>query len=235
MKYAIVTGSASGLGNAIFKKLKNDGIKVFGVDVQNSPTTDYICDVSDEKILIEIQKKISLVTDRIDYLFNCAGMLTIGCPLLIRNTPLSQLKGIMKFNFESVFLMSKIFLPMLQKSDLASITNISSEQSFIPERGFMPYAVSKGAINIFTKCLAQELLKDKILVTAFALGSIRTNILKSYVNEDEEEKCFVEKQKQMPLGLMESDNIANFIVDFVKNNKYATGEIIKIDSGLSLC
>ncbi len=234
MKYAIVTGSASGIGEAIAKQLIEKQISVIGLDINESDYTNYICDVSNEKNVKSVIEEISKKTNCIDYLFNCAGILTIGKPTYIKETPLTLLKAIMKVNFESVFIMSQATLPLLKKSHSASIINISSEQSYLPQLGYMPYAISKSSINTFTKCLAQELLFDKILVNSFALGTVKTKILQTFASLDEEELMYNEKEEKMPLGMIDSSEIAKFIINFVETNKYATGEIIKIDSGSSL-
>ena len=237
-KYAIITGCASGIGLEIADKLHSEGIVVYGLDIMKitKPYLTFICDVSDEisvkKVIHEIQKQ----TDRIDYLVNVAGLLTVGKPLKLIDTPIKQWDAIMRINLKSVLIMIKNAYPLYVKSSIASIVNISSEQSLFPEIGFAPYAVSKCGINMLTMCAAQEFIDNGIRVNAIALGTVKTNILDSLnLSKIEQEKMFADRGHVIPLGLMKTVDVYN-VVKFllVTDSKYITGMTILCDGGMHL-
>ena len=237
-KYAIVTGCASGIGYEISKRLSNQDVHVIGIDV-DKPQSDFLsygCDVSDENQVEDIILKISNHTQRIDYLVNAAGMLTIGKPQEIKDLSIKQWDAILRVNLRSAVIMTKLTYPLLKSSEEASIVNISSEQAFHPDVKFSPYAVSKAGINMFTTCAAKEFLGDRIRVNAIALGTVRTNILKSMaLTPEQEEAMYREKDKRIPFGLIDNSSVVD-LVEFLLSNKsgFMTGEVIRCDGGLFL-
>ncbi|HPK61293.1 MAG TPA: SDR family oxidoreductase, partial [Spirochaetota bacterium] len=160
----------------------------------------------------------------------------IGKPLEIINTPIKQWDAIMRINLRSALIMIKNVYPLFLNSNVASIVNISSEQSFYPQKGFAPYAVSKSGINMLTQCAAQELLDKGIRVNAIALGTVKTNILNSLtISGEEQEKMFAQKDKTIPFGLMETRDVYK-VVEFLlsQKSKYITGTTILCDGGMHL-
>lgn len=231
-KFAIVTGCASGIGKEVAARLRKEGIVVFGLDIK--PCDEgYICDVSDESQVIKVLENISEKTDRIDFLINSAGMLTIGKPIEIKEIPIKQWEAILRVNLLSTLIMIKNTYPMLKKSDDASVVNISSEQSYLPQLGFAPYAVSKAAINTLTASAAQEFLNDKIRVNAIALGTVKTNILSSFCNDkDEIENLFKNKDQEIPFGVMNTSNVTDMVSFLLSYNaRFITGEVLRVDGG----
>ena len=236
-KYAIVTGASSGIGKAIAEKLVDSGVKVFGLDINencNSAIKSYICDVSNEKQIIDIMTLVKNETKRIDYLVNCAGMLSIGDPLPIKEMSIIQWKAMMQINLESVLIMIKSCYPFMRDGEIASrIVNLSSEQVRMPQIGFAPYMVSKAGIEALTKCAAQEFLHDNIRVNAIALGTVRTNILSGMISSEERiEQMFNNKNESIPYGIASSEQIADMIMFLLsESSSYMTGEVLFADGG----
>lgn len=237
-RYAVITGVASGIGNEIAKILYEEGVMVFGLDINQCQEEyyTYVCDVSDENQIREFVNNLSEKVDRIDYLVNAAGLLTIGKPLMIKDMSIKQWDAIMRINLKSVLIMMKELYPLLKKSKEASIVNISSEQSLYPEIGFSPYAVSKAGINTITMCAAKEFLQEKIRVNAIALGTVKTNILDVLqVSNEEINGLFEKKDQTIPFGVMNTTEVCNVICFLLsKQSKYMTGETIRCDGGMYL-
>lgn len=234
MKYAVVTGCASGIGKEVAAKLHNAGMVVFGLDIQNCEESfsSYVCEVSDETQVARIISEISKETDHIDYLVNCAGMLTIGKPLMIKDLSFKQWDAIIKINLRSVMVTTRLFYPLLKEGDKSVLINVSSEQSFFPDEGFSPYAVSKAGINSFTVCAAREFLESGIRVNAVAFGTVKTNILKSIYDEETEKSMYENQEKNIPFGVLPANVAAEIIIDLLdEKNSYMSGEIIRVDGG----
>lgn len=231
---AVVTGCASGIGRCVAARLQQSGIKVFGLDINECdlPIRSYVCDTSDEKQAAKICDAIGQETSSINYLVNCAGMLTIGRPLCINEMPMSQWDAIIKINLRSTVVMTRAMHPFLTKAGNAAIINVSSEQAFSPQRGFCPYIVSKAAINAFTQSCALEFLSDNIRVNAVALGTVKTAILESYCGKQTSDTLFKQKDSTVPFGIMSVDDAADLILFMMSSkNKYMTGEVVRADGG----
>lgn len=238
MEYAIVTGCASGIGKKVAEQLHLKGVRVFERDINKCEYlfNTYVCEVSDEIQVMKCISKIAEYTDKVDYLVNCAGMLTIGKPLAIKDMSVKQWDAILRINLHSVMIMIKHAYPFFKKADHAGIINLSSEQTMQPQSGFLPYMVSKSGINALTKYCAQEFLEDEIRVNAVALGTVNIGILSSYCEADAACRLFSEKEESIPFGVMSADEAANLIIYLLsKENRYMTGEIIRADGGRHLC
>lgn len=238
MEYAIVTGCASGIGKEVAKQLHKKGIYVFGFDIEKTEAdfVSFVCDVSDEMQVAIIFEKIREITTHINYLVNAAGMLTVGQPMAIESISIRQWDAIMRINLRSVIIMIKHASSFMKEVNNASIVNISSEQAYNPDKYFSPYAVSKAGINMLTICAAKEFLYTGIRVNAIALGTVKTNILKSLTVDMEQERIMYEnKENMMPLGIIGVQSVYD-IVDFLlsEKSKFITGEIIRCDSGTFL-
>lgn len=233
-KIAVVTGAASGIGQEVAKMLLSDGVFVIGVDINESSVANksFICDVSDEKQVIELFNKICELTQKIDYLVNAAGMLSIGKPLPIKEMSVKQWDAIIRLNLKSAMLMIKYSYPLM-KMNGSSIVNVSSEQSFNPDVLFAPYAVSKAGVNMLTMSAAKEFLDEGIRVNAVALGTVKTNILNGvFPSKEEQEILYREKQKQIPLGIIDVEAAAKVVKFFLsEDSKYITGETLRCDGG----
>jgi NAD(P)-dependent dehydrogenase (short-subunit alcohol dehydrogenase family) len=83
-------------------------------------------------------------------------------------------------NVTGVVRVTKAALPLLRKSPgSAKIVNISSGSGSISAKddfSHYPYAASKAALNMFTRCLAMELLEENIPVVAMSPGWVRTGM-----------------------------------------------------------
>lgn len=238
VKYAVVTGCASGIGKCIADFLHENGIVVFGLDIEDTKAEyeTFICDVSEEEHVKIVLDKIKEKTKSINYLVNAAGVLTIGKPLRIVDMPISQWEAITRINLKSMVLMIKYIYPFMKELNDASIVNLSSEQVYNPDVYFSPYSISKAGVNMLTVCAAKEFLSDKIRVNAIALGTVKTNILKCMTEDTQLEKEMYElKNKAIPFGLIDLDNVCG-IVDFLLSQKsrFITGEIVRCDGGYFL-
>lgn len=236
-KIAIVTGAASGIGREVAKELMGLGIFVIGVDINKAFETNksFICDVSDESQVISLFEKIKDIADKVDYLVNSAGMLSIGQPLPIKNMSIKQWDAIMRINLKSVLLMIKHSYPLM-KNNSSSIVNISSEQVYNPDELFSPYTVSKAGVNMLTISAAKEFLNDGIRVNAIALGTVKTNILDGIITSKEKQaSMFESKQNSIPFGIIDISNAAKVVIFLLsEDSKYITGEVVRCDGGLFL-
>lgn len=238
-KYAVITGVASGIGKAIAESLSNkNDIEVLGIDKNKMVLPKvkcFRCNLSNESEIIDCVEKIKAITRKIDILVNVAGIFCYEGRYKIENLPVMEWNEVLDANLKSTFLLTKHMIPFLRESKNGIIINFSSDQVVKPQIKSAPYAVSKAAIEMFSKIAALELLKDKIRVNTIALASVRTNFLKSYIKNDEMiEKMMVESNQAMPFGLIETEDVNEIVKYLINENNKMTGQTILIDSGTVL-
>lgn len=174
-KVAIVTGGTSGIGEAVSHQLAELGAKVYalglGADKVEVPSGLDIkpveMDVTDETKVEEFFGTL----EQLDILFNGAGA----------NFPeqydIKVFDKLMKLNTSSVFHLSTLAQPLLAKSEIGSIVNVSSMLAIFGSKEGPAYSASKGAVDQITKSLAIAYAEDGIRVNAVAPGWIATPIV----------------------------------------------------------
>lgn len=235
---AVVSGVASGIGKCIATNFSNHGIEVFGLDKKKADIVNvkcYQCDVGNEADVLECLDKIATETGKIDYLVNAAGVFCYENRYLVENLPLCEWEKVFEANLNSVFLMTKYSIPLLKKSGKGKIINFSSDQVVLTQTKSAPYAVTKAAIEMFTKITAIELLHEKIRVNTIALASVKTNFLKSYIKDDNMiDEMMLKSEAKMPFGLIETDDVFDLVQYLISDNNKMTGQTLLIDSGVIL-
>ncbi len=187
-RVAVVTGAASGIGKAIANRFAEEGVDVFGVDLQlgdmpeNGHLLDHIqVDLTDEQSTNVILDSLSLHTQKCDILVNAAGISEFG---LFDDKDRGLFDRTMAVNLEAVARMIRDFLPLLRKSNQGRIINIGSICSEFASPGLSAYVVSKHAVLGLTRALASELGPEGITVNCIQPGAILTGITASSFEAD---------------------------------------------------
>jgi NAD(P)-dependent dehydrogenase (short-subunit alcohol dehydrogenase family) len=180
-KRALVTGAASGIGSAVVKKLKAEGVQVFATDIHQSGSL-IVADLTDAD---EVEKLAAEVGTP-DFLVNVAGgpiapSKANTLPDLPKSAlPLEDLTekdwaAVIASNLTSAFLVCREFAPRMKAKKSGRIINFTS---IAARRGSdkvgVHYAAAKGGIIGLTKTLALELGPFGITVNAIAPGFIKT-------------------------------------------------------------
>jgi 3-oxoacyl-[acyl-carrier protein] reductase len=178
---ALVTGAASGIGQAVVERLKAEGVQVVGTDIHKLGDV-IVCDLTDSAQVEDLAGKVSGV----DFLINVAGGPVAPTrkntlPALPKNS-LSfesigddQWQSVIAANLTSAFLVCREFAPKMKARKFGRIVNFTS---IAARRGSsrvgVHYAAAKGGIIGLTKTLALELGPHGITVNAVAPGFIKT-------------------------------------------------------------
>ena len=243
-KNIIITGGLGFLGKQIVNALVDEGSNIIILDNKNkirSHKFDHFdCDISKEKSLSLVSKKIKKKYKTINVLINNAAS-----NHNIRN----KIKSFEKFDLKmwekdiligltGAFLCTKIFGAIMAKQKSGgNIINISSDLGIIaPDQRLydhtsfrkpVSYSVVKSGIIGLTKYTASYWAKNKIRCNAFAPGGI-------YNNQD---KTFVKKIKKLiPLNRMARINEYNKTILFLASDasSYMTGSVIVSDGGRTI-
>jgi NAD(P)-dependent dehydrogenase (short-subunit alcohol dehydrogenase family) len=182
-KIAVITGAGSGMGRAIAHKLASEGVHV----VLTGRTQDKLEAVAQEiaseggsalvhALDVKDPDQIQVLANRlagghVDMLINCAGDWLIQS---IDDTSVEQLDHLFETNLRAPYLMTKALLPMLRKSENASVINIGSVTSMQSHPMVTAYTAMKTGLRGLSGSMAEELKPDKIRVILLAPGPADT-------------------------------------------------------------
>jgi len=201
-KIAIITGAATGIGQAAAQLLAQEGAKVVITTDKNitgaEETVASIKATGGEVIFIQqditkeldwekVIKKTLETYGRLDVLVNNAGIMIVK---EIENMSLEEWRHVMKINLDGVFLGTKHGILAMKKSGGGSIINVSSVLGMVGNYDHTSaYSASKGGIRSFTKAAAVECSKNgldyNIRVNSVYPGVIETPMATPVFTNDE--------------------------------------------------
>jgi NAD(P)-dependent dehydrogenase (short-subunit alcohol dehydrogenase family) len=243
-KVAIITGGASGIGEAVAFRLADEGAKIAIVDVDielankvadnlKSKKAEAIALKADVSKKAEVEAAVREVVShfkRIDILVNDAG---ISFPVKVSDITEEMWDRVLDINLKGYFLMIQAVLPQMQKQSYGKILNIASIGIYGGGVDRAHYISSKAGIVGLTRTLALELSPFKINVNAVAPGVVETPMTKK--------SGFIEQFKDLlaqaiPLGrVAQPQDIANAVLFFVSDEaEYITGQCLPVCGGASL-
>lgn len=196
MKNVIITGAANGVGKAISKILKDEKLILIDIDEEQlkniSKETNskcYVCNIADDKEILNIIEDITKNYERIDCLINCAGMWISGDmskveePIYKEMNELSRVKKVIDTNVFGIIAMIKSIFPIMKKQGYGQIININSQSGVMCEPPFPIYNASKNAASAFRKAIQNDLAQNNIKITDVCPGLIQTDFYKRANNE----------------------------------------------------
>ena len=237
-KTAFVTGGTGGIGSAICERFAREGAQVIAADMSKPGTLPgqvefVVYDVTDEKICESTFAELAGRWDRLDILVNAAG---IEIEKTIEETTLEEWNHIFAINVTGMFLTSKYALPLLRKSDAASVINFGSYDGYIADPGLAAYCATKGAVHALTRAMACDHGPEGIRVNAICPGYVDTPMLQSFFGESGD----IESLKQAVRDVHPTrtygtaEDIANLVNWLASDEaRYASGQLWVIDGGLS--
>lgn len=195
-KTVAITGAASGIGAALAAGLAAEGAHLALCDIDEerlgqtaelasaSPkVTTHVADVSDRAAMEDFAEAVRLEHGKVDILINNAGM---GCVASIEDTTIDDFTRVIGVNLWGAIHGVKVFLPMLQQREEATIVNMASLNALVPLPTWGAYNISKFGVDALTRTLGAELHGSQITVTAVYPGGVTTNLAKNalYVTDD---------------------------------------------------
>ena len=226
---AIVTGGASGIGEATASHLRSRGATVVVFD--RTPL-DVVCDVSDDASVKAGVAEVIARHGRIDILVNNAG---IGASGGIEDNDDEEWHRVYDVNVLGMVRLTRAALPYLRTSPSASIVNTASvcENTGLVQRAL--YSASKGAVSALTRAMAADLVKEGIRVNAVAPGTADTPWVGRLLDAaDDPDAARAALTARQPIGrLVSADEIA-FGIAYLASPLAGstTGTVVPIDGGL---
>lgn len=242
-KKALITGGTKGIGVSIANEFLNKGVEVFIVS-RHAADIDQVCselgkkgqisgmtaDVSKPTDCSSIADEINEKWGHLDILINNAGVNIRKRTLDYSN---DEFDRIFNTNLRSVFELSRLCHPLLQRSEQGNIVNISSVSGVIHIRTGSIYAMTKAAINQLTKNLAVEFAADNIRVNAIAPWYIDTPLARQVLSNEQYKKEVLSRTPMNRIGTPEEVAcLATFLC--MPAAGYITGQTICVDGGFSI-
>ncbi|WP_343116610.1 SDR family NAD(P)-dependent oxidoreductase [Ostreiculturibacter nitratireducens] len=189
-RIAVVTGGARGLGRGIARRLADDGARVIVWDIAPAafdpvtagfdPLAMIRVDVTDEAAVAAAAEE-SLTHGAVSILVNNAGM--NGPVKQVADYDYATWRKVMAVNLDSVFLVSRAFVPRMVAEGHGRIVNVASIAGKEGVPGIAAYASAKAGVIGFTKSLARELVTTGVTVNAVAPVMVETDLLKEMTPE----------------------------------------------------
>jgi NAD(P)-dependent dehydrogenase (short-subunit alcohol dehydrogenase family) len=236
-KRALITGGASGIGEAAARIFAEAGAQVAVVDLDEGKAQAvaaglpggqaYFCDITDQKQVA----KLFAALESLDILINSAGIGMVGN---VEETELAELQRLFRVNVEGTYLVTKAAMPLLKKVR-GSVVNIGSVAGLVGVKRRFAYCATKGAVVAMTRQLAVD-YPAEIRVNCIAPGTVDSPFVEGYLEKyhpHEKEKVRAELNQRQPIGrLGRPDEIANLALYICSPAAdFMNGSVVAIDGG----
>lgn len=242
-KIILITGAASGIGADAAIHFSNLGASVALVDRDSTRLTEIADQIRESGASepLEIVADVTLDTERIVHetveRFGRINVLVNSAGIGRKNTePLGSMETydvVMNVNLRSVLQLSKLAVPHLAKTS-GNIVNVSSTFGSVATNAYTAYALSKSAIDHFTRCAAVELAPKGIRVNAIKPGLVRTSIWPSAGFSSQELDDIVERYlRTHPIGRIGKVQDTSNAIAFLAHDasSFITGHLLYVDGG----
>jgi 2-keto-3-deoxy-L-fuconate dehydrogenase len=242
-RHALVTGGASGIGEATVKELARAGAHVWIADLnleaaqtlaQSIPSARALhLDVTDPRSVTQAASKL----DHLDILVNNAGIGHVGS---IETTEPEDFDRLLNVNVRGVYLVTRALLPLLLAAEphrqaTGTIVNIASVSGLVGIKQRFAYCTTKGAVIALTRQLAVEYPKT-LRVNAVCPGTVQTPFVEGYLekfHKDNKEEVRAELRARQPVGRLGRPEEVAAAVRYLASDQaaFVTGSLLTLDGG----
>jgi NAD(P)-dependent dehydrogenase (short-subunit alcohol dehydrogenase family) len=180
-KIALVTGGLSGIGEAIARRMVEEGATVIAADLATDATAlgdgslvPLRMDVADPASVRAGVDAIIARHGRIDCAVNSAG---IGKDIPFLDTPLETFDRIMAINLRGTFIVGQAVAGAMSRTGGGAIVNIASVSGMTGNVGRSAYGASKGGVVVLSRVMAVDLAAHGIRVNVLAPGPVDTPLV----------------------------------------------------------
>lgn len=240
-RHALVTGGASGIGEATVRELVRAGAFVWIADINLAAAEALARSIGSSQVLhIDITSTDSIAAavsrlQRLDILVNNAGIGHVGS---IETTEPEDFDRLINVNVRAVYLVTRAFLPLLLAANdgyIGNIVNIGSVSGLVGIKQRFAYCTSKGAVLAMTRQLAVEYPKN-LRVNAICPGTVETPFVEGYIekfHKHNKDEIRAELSARQPIGrLGQPEEIASMVRYLASSEAaFITGSLFTIDGG----
>jgi ketoreductase RED2 len=237
---ALVTGSTSGIGEAVSRRLVADGSRVVLNSVSSVDAGRALVDELGDERAHYVQGDIAVADDathlvretidrfgRLDVLVNNAGTTQVIPHADLEAASPDVFRRLFDVNVVGTWQLTVAAMPHLRESGHGCVVNVSSLAGVRPTGSSIPYAVSKAALNHLTRLLANA-VGPEVRVNAVAPGLVDT----PWTADWDDVRAFVHGVAPLKRSA-QPDDVAEAILALIRST-YVTGEVWVVDGGLQL-
>lgn len=242
-RVALVTGSSSGIGAAVVRRLAEEGWSVLGVG-RSAPSAeemahlttigdvDYrVRDITQDSAPHELVEELWQRHGRFDALVNNAGAHALATAA---ETGDEEWDRLLNVNLRAAFRLSRAAIPTMVSGGGGTIVNIASEAGLAAVPGQVAYNVSKAGLIMLTRSLAVDHAAEGIRAVSVCPGTTETPLVRRAIESASDPRDHEEMLAgSRPAGRLGKPEEIAAAVAFVVGEEatYLTGTEIVIDGG----
>jgi 3-oxoacyl-[acyl-carrier protein] reductase len=240
-KTVVVTAAAgTGIGFAVAKRAAEEGASVLISDFHerrlgeaadriaeetgHRPAT-FVCDVTNQDQVDGLRDAAIRELNHVDVLINNAGL---GGEVPVVDMTDDQWHRVMDVTLNSVFRMTRAFLPAMYARKSGIIVNNASVLGWRAQKGQAHYAAAKAGVMAFTRCSAVEAAEHGVRINAVAPSIAMHAFLAKVTTDDLLAELSAKEAFGRPAEVWEVANVMIFLASDLSS--YMTGEVISVSS-----
>jgi 3-oxoacyl-[acyl-carrier protein] reductase len=240
-KTVVVTAAAgTGIGYSAAKRAVEEGATVLisdfherrlgeaadriAAETGTRPAT-HVCDVTDQAQVDSLRDAAIAALGHVDVLINNAGL---GGEVNVVDMTDEQWSRVLDVTLNSVFRMTRAFLPHMQDRKTGVMVNNASVLGWRAQKGQAHYAAAKAGVMAFTRCAAVEAAEFGVRINAVAPSIAMHPFLAKVTTDELLAKLSAQEAFGRPAEVWEVANVMIFLASDLSS--YMTGEIVSVSS-----
>ena len=234
-KAALVTGAAGGIGAAVVRALRQQGVRVA---VADRDTAGITAEAHLDGNLLEasyadgLPAAASAALGGLDIIVNNAGVITRGSVTETTDADWDLSVGV---NVQAPFRICRAAIPLLAAQGGGAIVNVASCWGLRPGPQHAVYCMTKAAIASLSQCMGMDHAHQGIRINAVAPNEVNTPMLRTGFAKRgfDPDRAVAELGQTVPLGrIAEPEDIADVILFLASDSaRYMCGAVVEVNGG----